>query len=802
MEVEKPTLSLIFDSQAQDTVIGYLMTDSSFFNQCVNKIRPGFFNDPRNSTIFSIQLNRFNANKKIPTIAELENDEIVYDQFKTDQKRKEFVNHLRKCEHLAKNQIITLDFIKSRITDWMQGMLFREMAGPAMTAYNNGKVGKAFEYINKLDKDRKTTLFEDNSRVMFSDFSTYLEEAETEHSHAIPTGLKLLDEALLGEGAKGGFLRGDMSIIMAPTDAGKCHGIDTPIIMYDGTIKSVQNIKKGDLLMGPDSEPRKVLSTTKGTGPLYRITTKSGGQSFVCNDAHVLSLKTNSSKKMDKGDILNIPLCDFLNKSKNFKRRMHLWRSSVDFSKKNLSIPPYIVGLWLGDGRSDRAVLPTAEHIPHDYMCSSKEQRLELLAGIIDSDGNLNKNAIEITSSVKSLAEDYAFLARSLGFKVTVSETYKKSQNGTIGLYYRLYLRGKLSEIPVLLDRKRGKDNIKNCSTTSFVIEPIGDGDYYGFTLDKDHLYLLGDFTVTHNTTTLITIASHNILANNDVLFMTHEGGPKDIRIRVLCSILTIQNLKRFENGEITPDDIWVDKMALFKLNKTEQGRKRIGDIATLIDKKMIYNPYNKPGMCIEDVEPIIRRLQEERTNDLGKGFDLLISDYPAKLSTRQASHGGLQNWTAIQKVYDYYVQMAIEYHFHALTAIQTNKEGFKVNQGRKGFEKRLLTPEDVAGSYDTTCLATNIITVNRDAEAGANDRLTYNVCKAKNARTGRAIVCKTKFGCRLAHDDLLGSIAYDNQEKLDSYIDAVLSNPGFKNRVLSKNEILDVKAGDNGDSQ
>ena len=39
---------------------------------------------------------------------------------------------------------------------------------------------------------------------------------------------------------------------------------------------------------------------------------------------------------------------------------------------------------------------------------------------------------------------------------------------------------------------------------TGFDLEPIGDQDYYGFTLNSDGRFLLGDFTVTHNSTTLL----------------------------------------------------------------------------------------------------------------------------------------------------------------------------------------------------------------------------------------------------------------------------------------------------------
>jgi hypothetical protein len=78
--------------------------------------------------------------------------------------------------------------------------------------------------------------------------------------------------------------------------AGKCFGIGTPILQYDGTIKPVEDFRVGDLLMGDDSMPRVVTSTTRGVGLLYRIepVARSGGNSFVCNDEHILVLKVSS----------------------------------------------------------------------------------------------------------------------------------------------------------------------------------------------------------------------------------------------------------------------------------------------------------------------------------------------------------------------------------------------------------------------------------------------------------------------------------------------------------------------------
>ena len=68
-----------------------------------------------------------------------------------------------------------------------------------------------------------------------------------------------------------------------------CHGKNTGIMMSNGLIKKVQDIKKGDFLMGPDSKPRRVLNLVRGKSDMYRI--KKGNESFIINDNHILVLK-------------------------------------------------------------------------------------------------------------------------------------------------------------------------------------------------------------------------------------------------------------------------------------------------------------------------------------------------------------------------------------------------------------------------------------------------------------------------------------------------------------------------------
>jgi hypothetical protein len=68
---------------------------------------------------------------------------------------------------------------------------------------------------------------------------------------------------------------------------GKCLKLGTPIIMYDGSIKEVQNIVVGDLLMGDDSTPRLVTSLARGKDKMYDVINDKG-EKYTVNEEHIL----------------------------------------------------------------------------------------------------------------------------------------------------------------------------------------------------------------------------------------------------------------------------------------------------------------------------------------------------------------------------------------------------------------------------------------------------------------------------------------------------------------------------------
>ena len=359
-----------------------------------------------------------------------------------------------------------------------------------------------------------------------------------------------------------------------PCGFGKCTSKNTPIMMYDGSIKMVQDIKVGDQLMGDDSTPRNVLSLARGREMMYDIIPNKGDK-YTVNESHILSLKcsTNHSKKYRKGEIYDISVKDYLNLPKCFHGRggpLLGFRVGLDFPYKKVDIEPYFLGCWLGDGcvrnlgitNIDEPIInycyeysrklkleirisdskgtrcPTYfitshnkktnslievfnkynlfnnKHIPHDFKCNSRENRLELLAGLIDSDGSLKGNGYDIIQKNEKLLDDIIYLARSLGFAAYKNECKKSciyKGEKREGTYYRTFIHGKgLEEIPVKCERKKclPRKQIKDALVTRIKVVKKEEDDYYGFELDGNCRYVLGDFTVTHNTIMALYIIS------------------------------------------------------------------------------------------------------------------------------------------------------------------------------------------------------------------------------------------------------------------------------------------------------
>lgn len=369
------------------------------------------------------------------------------------------------------------------------------------------------------------------------------ERLRSDETPKVESGYQDLDNCI-----RGGFHEGDLTIITGVSGEGKCLAKGTKVLMFDGTTRSVETIKVGEKLMGPDSKPRNVLALGRGNDEMFKIQ-QIKGDSFIVNKDHILVVKgrENQVKEITVKDALA---------QKMSTAKWRCFAVPVEYAAKKVELDPYFLGLWLGDGNTRDVRITSADveienwlkdfavrlglkfrkvpqpskafsmmitkgrgglgfslqselrrlnflnnkHIPHEYIANSREVRLQLLAGLIDTDGYVNHGGYVFVNKIEQMALDVQKIARSLGMRAYIQKYHNKKYNRW---YYKVGISGDCSVIPVRIARKKvqPRKQIKDILKTGFKIIPQGKGEYYGFQIDGDGRFLLGDFTVTHNTT-------------------------------------------------------------------------------------------------------------------------------------------------------------------------------------------------------------------------------------------------------------------------------------------------------------
>ena len=334
---------------------------------------------------------------------------------------------------------------------------------------------------------------------------------------------------------------------------------DTPVLTAKGW-KKHGDLRVGDQVYGING---KLVTVTHITPPVWcdvQVETKQ--ETIVCSSTHLWATQTrtdNNAVVKEAGELLGQ------------KNRYLPKIAPLDFEKKSkLPIDPYWLGLWLGDGsklepmirssykyqnhvrntvydiskvRTDkqgnlyvyycnqglRAKLAELnllnnKHIPDIYLYSSVEDRLKLVAGLIDTDGDHSLNVLRFANSNLRLIKGLKFVLRSLGMKVNNSEivnkegstTEIKGQSITRRMNCYRFSFTPTMEIPVKLDYKKckvGKNKLRGVKFSNAPENLQGWGRCITTTAE-DGLYLVGESLIpTHNTSDLagqLIQAMHN----------------------------------------------------------------------------------------------------------------------------------------------------------------------------------------------------------------------------------------------------------------------------------------------------
>lgn len=262
-----------------------------------------------------------------------------------------------------------------------------------------------------------------------------------------------------------------------------------------------------------------------------------------------------------KGDIIEISVVDYFALSKDFKRTLYGFKQGFEHMYNPVDLDPYLLGLWLGDGTTyassitniDKPIIDYIywyagqnnlkvtkvrqrydivgvrlgkdnnyfwkllkqynlvgnKHIPDDYLRNSREVRLKLLAGLLDTDGSLEKgkNMYEISQLSDKLAVDITKLARSLGFRVghkKRNKTCVKPDGQRVTKQYNIMLISgrNICDIPCLLERKKAKPCGKDVDflITMIEVKKCEVGDYTGFKVENSDRFFGKDYTVFSST--------------------------------------------------------------------------------------------------------------------------------------------------------------------------------------------------------------------------------------------------------------------------------------------------------------
>jgi hypothetical protein len=263
------------------------------------------------------------------------------------------------------------------------------------------------------------------------------------------------------------------------------------------------------------------MSLGNGTDEMYSIK-QEYGDTYVVNSEHILCLKNKT------GDVIEIEVRDYLLLPEKEREELQGYKEPVVFKSTPIVFDAYDIGYEF-NGR-----------IPWDYKVNTHRVRMQVLAGIIDSIGSYHDH----TYICNSTSTDLLFIARSIGFAAWVQES-------------RTYITGKgIDNIPVRNPHLQALTCDKEVLTHSINVDPVGQGEYYGFTLDGNNRLLMGDFTVTHNTCCAIATATSSFEKEGyTVLWVTRTTLKSDIWKNMFDQVCSIVIQERMKSGQKIPPE-------------------------------------------------------------------------------------------------------------------------------------------------------------------------------------------------------------------------------------------------------
>lgn len=473
-------------------------------------------------------------------------------------------------------------------------------------------------YVNKRKKLEPIPLLEGIEEIR-NDFEERLEQGDTVY------GIEILDDYVET------IRKGSITYIIAQANTGKALTLDTKILTPSGWVLN-KNINVGDYVIGRNGQPTRVIGVfPQGITKTFNVKF-ADGRTITTSPKHLWSVEGGPFK--GTRNYTTEELYGMIQKS-TYKNRLHVPQYSGDHGvDKRFLLPPYVLGVLIGDGcltmtgltycKPDNTVLqkikkalPNREvtvakngnnvyiknsrdfkeelarmgllvksyekFIPREYIDgTSKTQRLELLEGLLDTDGYQSSSYNEFSTTSEQLAKDVRELCWSLGYDCRITSRmgkYKKD-NCIIATRtnYRVFISNKRKKAQaVIRSITRGEDNFTQCLAVDAA----------------DKLFVVENYIVTHNSLWSQQIACNLAKQGKKVLICSCEMGAgllMERQIRILAGVGTMQLKNMYTSQRDTAnyilDSMIEDKKYTFlrNIDVCETGGATIDDIMEMLD--------------------------------------------------------------------------------------------------------------------------------------------------------------------------------------------------------------------------
>ncbi|WP_408638125.1 replicative DNA helicase [Nonomuraea corallina] len=483
----------------------------------------------------------------------------------------------------------------------------------------------------------------------------------------VPTGFADLDQLT------NGLHPGQMIVVAARPAIGKALALDTPLPTPAGWT-TMGEVRAGDELVGADGRPTRVVAATEVMHgrPCFEVEFSDG--TVIVADAdhqwrtsHEEQAPTGGAPTAARSAVVTTKeLADALGRAAD-RRPVHSVAVAAPLrqEERRLPLPPYALGVWLGDGHRASARLTTADagllaalradgvragrlsrptlhamrfadrrgsvldvlrslgvlgdkHIPASYLRASERQRRDLLAGLLDARGRIGASGrIELAVTGRRLARDAHELILSLGYQATSRPRQGEGREAHVIAFTTpdpvFRLTGKTSGQAVEPDPATLVRHV-------VAVRPVPSRPVRCVQVDNaDHLYLASrSWIPTHNSTLGLDFArSAAIKHGMTTVIFSLEMSRNEITMRLLSAEARVA-LHAMRSGMMTDDD-WT---------RLARRMSEVAEAPLFID--------DSPNMSMMEIRAKCRRLKQR--NDLR----FVVIDYlqlmssPKKTESRQ----------------------------------------------------------------------------------------------------------------------------------------------------------------------